>query len=100
MSTPVSPANTPANDDGAMTQEAFNKLKRKYNQLVRKSGKNRQSLNGPTTEERARGIRKVVSLYTNVSSLVTVALAQEEGGDDLDTDEVVPEEEQRRLKAE
>jgi hypothetical protein len=99
MSAPVSPVNAPAN--GVMTQEAFNTLKRKYDLLVRKSGKNRRGPNSPgTTEERARGICKIASLYTNVSSLVTVALAREEGGDDSDTDEAMPEEEQRRLKAE
>ena len=72
-------------------------MKRKYDQLVRKSGKKQRNLSNPTTEEQAQGIRKVVSLYTNVSALVAVALDQEEGNDS-DTNEVVPEEEQKKCK--
>lgn len=100
MSGPSSPTSSSTNNNGAVTQEGFDALKRKYDQLVHKSRKNRQRPNGPAAEERARGIRKVASLYTNVSSLVTVALAQEEGGDESDTDVVAPEEEQRRRKIE
>jgi len=75
-------------------------LKRKYEQLVRKTRKKRRNLNNPTVEERARGIRKVASLYTNISVLVAVALTREEGGSDSDADETMSEEEQRRLKLE
>ena len=100
MSGPSSPINSSIDNNGTVTQEVFDALKRKYDQLVHKSRKNRQRLNGPAAEERARGIRKVASLYTNVSNLVTVALAQEEGSDELDTDVAAPEEEQRRRKVE
>ena len=101
MSTPGSAASLATNNSDAVTQEAFDALKRKYDQLVHKSGiRNQCGLNGPTTEERARGIRKLASLYMNVSGLVTVALVQEEGGGDEDADETMPEEEWRRLKIE
>ena len=97
MSVSGSQTGLPSDNNGAITQETFNTLKQKYNQLVRKSGKKRRNLSNPTTEERAQGIRKVVSLYTNVSALVAVALEQEEGNDS-DTNEVVPEEEQKKYK--
>jgi hypothetical protein len=39
--------------------------------------------------ERARGIRKVASLYANISTLAAVALAQDEGDSSSDADEVL-----------
>ena len=78
----------------------FDKLKRQYDHLAQKPGKKRRSQDNPTTEERARGIRKVASLYTNISTLAAAALTWEEGGIDSDTDEVVSEDEQRRRKLE
>jgi hypothetical protein len=100
MSACGSPTLSPSDGDSTRTQETFDTLKRKYDQLVLKSRKKRRSLNSPAIEERARGIRKVVSLYTNVSTLAAVALAQDEGGEDSDADEVVSEEEQRRRRIE
>ena len=94
-----SPTHPPSDSGGTETRETFDTLKRKYDQLVRKSRKKQRSLNNPTVEERARGIRKVASLYVNVSTLAAVALAQEEG-DESDADEVASEEEQRRRKTE
>jgi len=99
MPSPSSPTHLPSNGNGAEAQETFDTLKRKYDQLVRKSGRKRRNPSNPTVEERARGIRKVASLYVNISPLVAVALAQEEGGDS-DDDEAVAEEEKRRQKAE
>ena len=99
MSAPSSLIDSPSDNNGVVTRETFDTLKRKYSQLVCKSGKKQRNPNNPAVEERARGIRKVVSLYTNISTLVAVALAQEEGGD-LDTNEVVPEEEQKRHEIE
>jgi hypothetical protein len=78
----------------------FDALKQKYDRLVSKSNRKRRKPNDPTVEERARGIRKVVSLYTNISTLVATALAQEEGSDDTTTEETTPEEEQRRHRYE
>ena len=100
MSTPGSPTHPPSDNDSAVTQEKFDTLKRKYDQLVRKSGKRRRCTNNPTVEERARGIRKVASSYTNISNLVVTALIQEEGGGDSDDDETAPEEERKRHRIE
>lgn len=99
MSAHGSPTHPPSNDNSTEARETFDTLKRKYDQLVHKSGKRRQNLSNPTVEERARGIRKVASLYTNISTLTAVALAQEEGGDS-DDDETMAEEEKRRRKIE
>ena len=99
MFTPRSPPHQ-LSDNDTITQETFDALKRKYDRLVHKSGKKRRRLNNTTVEERARGIRKVASLYTNVSTLTAVALAQEEGDGDSDVDEMVSEEEQKRRKFE
>ena len=98
MSTPSSPTRSPSIEKGTTVQEQLNTLKRKYEQLVRKSGKKRRNPNH-STMERARGIRKVASLYTNISVLAAVALAQDEGGDS-DDDETVSEEERRTREIE
>jgi len=82
-----------------VSQEDYNSLKRKYEQAIREPGRKRRNPNHPTAEERARGIRKLVTLHANISHLVAVAQAQDEDGD-LETDETVPEEEQRRCKIE
>jgi len=100
MSDPRSPTRAPPDNNGSATQETFDTLKRKYDQLVRKSGKKQRSPNNPTVEERARGIRKVASLYTNISTLAAVALAWEEGDVDSDDNEMAPEEERKRRKIE
>ena len=99
MPTSSSPTHPPSDSGSTETQETFDTLKRKYDQLIRKSRKKQRSMNNPTVEERARGIRKVASLYTNISTLAAVALAQEEGGES-DAEEVASEEEQRRRKIE
>lgn len=94
-----SPSTNPTSEDQGQ-QEMFDALKQKYDRLVSKSNRKRRKPNDPTVEERARGIRKVVSLYTNISTLVATALAQEEGSDDTTTEETTPEEEQRRHRYE
>ena len=101
MSDLGSPVHPSSDRNGTTTEEMFSTLRQKYDELVRKSGKRRRSSDNPTVEERARGIRKLASLYTNISTLAAVALAQEEEGDvDSGPDETVPEDEQRRHKIE
>ena len=79
--------------------EQYETLKRKYEQLIHNSGKKRRSPNN-STMERARGIRKVASLYENISVLAAVALAQDEDGGDLDVDDVLSDKERRKHKIE
>jgi hypothetical protein len=99
MSAHTSPTRPPSDGNSTEIQETFDTLKQKYDRLVRKSKKRRRNPSDPTVEERARGIRKVASLYANISTLAAVALAQEEGGDS-DDDETMAEEEKRRQKIE
>jgi hypothetical protein len=92
--------NSPSDSDAMVTHEQFDVLKRKYDQLVGQSTKKRRHSKNPTVEERARGIRKIACLYTNISTLVAVALIQEEGDVDSDPEETVTEEERKKHKVE
>jgi hypothetical protein len=101
MPSPSSPIQSPPTSNGAIPQETFETLKRKYDQLLLKSGRRRRrDLKKPTAEERARGIQKVVSLYTKLTTLAAVAEAQENDGGEVDADNMVSEEEKRRNKIE
>jgi hypothetical protein len=102
MTTPSSSTHSRSNNSTTVTisQEDYDSLKRKYEQIVRGSGRKRRNPNRPTAEQRARGIRKLVTLHTNISNLVAAAQAQDEDGGDPDTSEAASEEERRRCQIE
>jgi hypothetical protein len=102
MPTPNSSTHPPSGDGSPATisQDDYNLLKHKYEQATHGSGKKRRNPNRPTAEQRARGIRKLVTLHENISHLVAVAQAQDEDGGNPDDDETASEEERRVCRIE